>query len=78
MSASAYADAVVLITRLGIARRPMMRDLTRMLATMSAPVLGYILTGAEREGRGGYHTRYGYEYARVHPGQRPRKSQVAA
>lgn len=78
LAASAYADAVVLVSRLGIARRPMMRDLTRMLATMSAPVLGYILTGAEREGRGGYNARYGYQYSRVHPGQRPRKSRVAA
>ena len=78
LTASAYADAVVLVTRLGVASRPLMRDLTRVLATMSAPVLGYILTGAERERRGGYHARYGYEYSPAYSGQRTRKSQVAA
>ena len=78
LAASAYADAVVLVSRLGIARRPMMRDLTRVLATMSAPVLGYILTGAERGPGGGYHTRYGYQYGRAHSEPRSGKSRVPA
>jgi succinoglycan biosynthesis transport protein ExoP len=59
---SAKVDAVVVVTRMEILRRPMMAELRRLLDAMPAAKLGFVVTGAESEesygdGYGGYYQR---------------------
>ena len=66
ISLSTRVDGIVLIVRLGIAKRPMLRELKRVLEGAPARVVGFVLTGAEREASGyggyfGYGTRYASE-----------------
>jgi succinoglycan biosynthesis transport protein ExoP len=53
MTLSGKIDAMILVTRLKIIRRPTLRELQRLLAASPAAKLGFVLTGAERE-EGGY------------------------
>lgn len=55
---SARADAILVITRLGVVRRQMLGDLRRILDTSPAEKVGFVVTGAERE----LEYRYGYGY----------------
>jgi len=59
-------DAILLVTRLEMLRRPMLSELGRVLESTSANALGIVVTAAEREGEGydyGYsYRRYGYGY----------------
>jgi Mrp family chromosome partitioning ATPase len=50
-------DAVLLVARLELLRRPMLDELHRVLENTSATALGIIVTAAERE-----HSAYGYGY----------------
>jgi hypothetical protein len=43
-----------------IVRRQMLSELSRQLATVPTPVLGFVLTGAEAEESYGYGSTYGY------------------
>jgi Mrp family chromosome partitioning ATPase/capsular polysaccharide biosynthesis protein len=57
---SAKVDAVIAVTRMEVVRRPMIAELKRLLDTMPATKLGFVLTGAESEesygqGYGGYY-----------------------
>jgi Mrp family chromosome partitioning ATPase len=60
MALSANVDAILVICRLNLVRRPMLTELKRLLDASPARRLGFIVTGAEREG--GYAYGYGYGY----------------
>jgi capsular exopolysaccharide synthesis family protein len=59
MTLSARIDAMIVVTRSNVIRRPILRELRRLLAASPAVKLGFVLTGAEREeggyGYGGYY-----------------------
>jgi succinoglycan biosynthesis transport protein ExoP len=57
LTLSAHADALLLITRVNVVRRPMLRELRRALDTTPAPKLGFVATGS---GGGGDAVGYGY------------------
>src|SRR5262249_24705901 len=56
---STLVDAMIVVSRIGLARRDLMSELNRALAICSAPKLGFVLTGADREdgarSYGGYY-----------------------
>ncbi len=63
---SAKVDAIVAVTRMEAVRRPMVTELKRLLDTMPAAKLGFVVTGAEAEeaygaGYGGYYYYRPYE-----------------
>ncbi len=53
---SAKVDALLVVVRLKVARRPMLRELRRVLESCAAAPLGFVLAGAELE--------EGYDYGR--------------
>jgi succinoglycan biosynthesis transport protein ExoP len=60
---SAKVDAVMVVTRLDVMRRGMLTELSRLLDTMPAEKLGFVVTGADEEES--YGSGYaGYYYAR--------------
>ena len=66
LALSAKVDGVLVVTRMEVMRRPMLGELRRLLDTMPAAKLGFVVTGAESEesygyGYGGYyyHRPYG-------------------
>jgi non-specific protein-tyrosine kinase len=61
---SARVDAMIVVTRLNILRRPMLNELRRVLSTLPAQQLGFALTGADLDD--GYTYAYGgyYRYER--------------
>jgi capsular exopolysaccharide synthesis family protein len=58
MTLSAKVDAIFLVTRLNVIRRPALHELRRLLASSPAAKLGFVLTAADREGRYGYASYY--------------------
>ena len=55
-------DAMFLAARVGLIRRPMLRELRRVVDAIPIPVIGHVVTGAEADdGLGGAYT-YGYGY----------------
>jgi Mrp family chromosome partitioning ATPase len=61
MTLSSRADGVIVLTRLDVIRRPMLRELSRMLDSVPATKLGYVVTGSQRESGYGYgYGAYGY------------------
>jgi capsular exopolysaccharide synthesis family protein len=56
----ARVDAVVLVARMNVLRRPMAAEVRRLLSTVPAASLGVILTGAEQDDAYGY--AYGYQH----------------
>jgi Mrp family chromosome partitioning ATPase len=76
LTLSTAVDALVVLTRLDVVRRPILAELNRVLATCPAPRLGFVLTGAEREDGYDYDYR-GYYYGRStvdEPALAPRSS----
>lgn len=75
MALSDKVDALLLVTRLNIVRRPMLGELHRVLQANPATKLGFVLTGAELEdayGYGGYAGYYSYKgYAAVEQRKEP-------
>jgi Mrp family chromosome partitioning ATPase len=67
---SARVDAMIVVTRLNILRRPMLNELRRVLHTLPAQQLGFVLTGAHLDD--GYTYGYGgyYHYERAASGRR--------
>jgi Mrp family chromosome partitioning ATPase/capsular polysaccharide biosynthesis protein len=61
MTLSSRVDALLVVTRLNIVRRPMLAELRRLLEATPVPTLGYMVTGAALET--GYGAGYGYEDA---------------
>jgi Mrp family chromosome partitioning ATPase/capsular polysaccharide biosynthesis protein len=58
MALSSQVEGIVVLARLNVLRRPMLRDLRRILDAAPTPKLGFVLTGAENEA--------GYEYRRYY------------
>jgi succinoglycan biosynthesis transport protein ExoP len=62
MALSSKVDALFVVTRMNVVRRPMLRELRRALEASPATKLGFVVTGAEAEesyGRAGYGYGYG-------------------
>lgn len=60
MALSAQVDGLIVTARLNVLRRPMLKELQRILDACPAAKLGFVLTGAEAEdgyGYGGYYSR---------------------
>jgi Mrp family chromosome partitioning ATPase/capsular polysaccharide biosynthesis protein len=70
MALTEHADAVLLVARLGIVRRPMLDEVKRLLATSPSRVLGVVVTDAAIEPGGGYG--YYYSYTEGSPKQKSR------
>jgi succinoglycan biosynthesis transport protein ExoP len=65
LTLSSKVDAVLVVTRMEVMRRQMLTELHRLLDTMPAHKLGFIVTGAEAEE--GYESGYGgYYYQRTY------------
>jgi succinoglycan biosynthesis transport protein ExoP len=63
LALTSHVDAVILITRMSVVRRPMLRELSRVLERIPAEKLGFVVTGAEEESA--YyagHESYAYRY----------------
>jgi len=58
MALSTQVEGIVVLARLNVLRRPMLRDLHRVLDATPVPKLGFVITGAEGEA--------GYEYRRYY------------
>ncbi|MDQ3679029.1 MAG: AAA family ATPase [Actinomycetota bacterium] len=57
---SARVDALLIVARLNVVRRPMLEELRRILESTPTPTLGFVLTGAAEEG--GYGGYYRHKY----------------
>jgi Mrp family chromosome partitioning ATPase len=67
LALSAKVDAVLVVTRMEMMRRPILGELERLLETMPAHKLGFVVTGAEAEEGYGYGYGYGgYAYHRAY------------
>lgn len=62
MAMTAHIDALVVVARLGVVRRPMLEEVSRALATSPATVLGVVVTDAAVERKSGYYGGYAYGY----------------
>ena len=58
MALSASVDALMVVTRMNIVRRPMLNELRRLLDASPAHSLGFVVTGAEGEDGYGYGGGY--------------------
>ena len=68
---SARVDAIIVVARLNILRRPMLKELRRVLDTLPAQQLGFVVTGADQDDGYTYGDGGGYyHYARGKPGRR--------
>jgi len=75
LTLSARVDAMLVVTRLKLLRRPLLRELHRLLEACRAEKLGFILTGAEAED--GYGYGYGYGYGTMDWRTEKREAEVA-
>ena len=62
MTLSARADGLIVLTRLTTVRRPMLRELSRIVESAPTTKIGYVVTGARDEGA--YSGGYGYGYGK--------------
>jgi polysaccharide biosynthesis transport protein len=62
MTLSANVDALIVVTRLQVVRRPMLTELHRVLDASPAEKLGFVLAAADLEKGEGYGYGYGYGY----------------
>ena len=74
MTLGARADALILVTRLNLVRRPMLTELRRILDSTPAKGLGFVITGAEAEDGYSYGASYDYGYGSSAP--EPQKAAV--
>jgi Mrp family chromosome partitioning ATPase/capsular polysaccharide biosynthesis protein len=74
MTLSSRVDGLIVLTRLNAVRRPMLRELSRMLESVPAAKLGYVVTGLQAEASyaGGYG--YGYGYGRSYAPERAERN----
>jgi Mrp family chromosome partitioning ATPase len=63
LTLASKVDALLLVTRLNLVRRPMLRELERALTHCQAKPLGVVVTGAATTAAYGY--AYGYEHVRA-------------
>jgi Mrp family chromosome partitioning ATPase/capsular polysaccharide biosynthesis protein len=71
---SSKVDALVLVARLGIVRRDMVREVRRVLHSVPAQTLGFVLAGHGP----GEEYGYGYSYEQAPEGRRERRRRVLA
>jgi Mrp family chromosome partitioning ATPase/capsular polysaccharide biosynthesis protein len=62
MAISRKVDAMIVVSRLEVVRRPVARELRRELDGATVPILGLVLTGADADASYGYGYGYGYGY----------------
>ena len=74
MALTRSVDGMILVTRMNVVRRPMVRELKRVLDAVPAEKLGFVVTGAGLEE--GYYGYEGYAY-RYRGAQAPAKDQVS-
>jgi Mrp family chromosome partitioning ATPase len=60
LTLSAHVDGMLIVTKLALARRPILAELRRVLATSPTKTLGYVVTGSRDGQASGYG--YGYDY----------------
>ena len=73
MALSAHVDALIVVTRLSLVRRPTITELKRVLEAAPVSKLGFVLTGAElEEGYGYADYTYAYRYSGYVPSDRER------
>jgi capsular exopolysaccharide synthesis family protein len=60
MTLSTKVDALVIVSRLNLVRRPALTELRRLLGSIPIAKLGLVVTGADSERKGDYG--YGYTY----------------
>jgi polysaccharide biosynthesis transport protein len=60
MTVSSKVDALIIVARLDVIRRPMLSELHRVLASCPAPTLGFVLTGVSIDHFYGYDRHYVY------------------
>ena len=80
MTLSTKVDALLVVSRLNLVRRPVLTELRRLLDSIPIAKLGLVLAGADGERKGDYGYGYSYGYGRRR-GQRralPRPSREAA
>jgi polysaccharide biosynthesis transport protein len=73
LSLSKRVDAVVIVARLGVVRRDLAREVRRVLQSVPAQKLGFVITGQGAESGYGYGYGYGYEQQREPRGRRKRE-----
>jgi Mrp family chromosome partitioning ATPase/capsular polysaccharide biosynthesis protein len=72
MTLSAKVDAVVVVARLQLLRRSTVTEAHRLLSTVRASKLGFVLTASDAESGYGYGYGHGYRYSdRVHQVEEP-------
>jgi len=64
LALSNAVHAMVLVTRLNLLRKPMLREVHRLLEAAPVNVLGFVVTDAEVEEQYGYGYHYGYGHQR--------------
>lgn len=57
---SRRVDGILVVARLSVLRRPMVKELSRVLDSCPADKLGFVVTGADQEAGYGYGYGYGY------------------
>jgi Mrp family chromosome partitioning ATPase/capsular polysaccharide biosynthesis protein len=62
LTLSSQADGIILITRMSALRRPMIRELRRILDLAPSRKLGFVVTGPISKERGVYSHKDGYSY----------------
>ena len=78
MSLAAIVDAIAVVTRINVVRRPMLKELRRVLDTLPAEKLGFIVTGAEQEESYAGYGAYAYRYrAESHTPRLPSREKVS-
>ena len=60
LALSASVDGVLVVTRSGLVPRRMLQEMSRLLDSSPAEVLGFVLTGLSRSDTYGYGYGYGY------------------
>jgi Mrp family chromosome partitioning ATPase len=60
MALSTKVDGVIVVARMKVVRRQMLTELSRQLAAMPTPVLGFVVTASGEEQGYGYGYGYGY------------------
>jgi receptor protein-tyrosine kinase len=62
MAVSSNVDGILVVVRMEVARRHVLAELERQLATVPTPVLGVVVTGTEEKEAYGYESGYEHGY----------------
>jgi Mrp family chromosome partitioning ATPase len=68
LALSASVDGVLVVSRSGLVPRRMLQEMSRLLDSSPAEVLGFVLTGLNRSEAYGYGYGYGYGRSRGNDG----------